>query len=351
VKLATIDYSGKKVFVGMDVHKKTYAIAAYCDGEIVKKWTTKADPVATAAQLNRYFAGAEIHSAYEAGFSGFKLHRVLSDVGVLSRVIHAASVEVKSNDRVKTDKRDAKKIAEQIAFGKLRAIDVPSEEVEHRRALTRGREQVVERRKAIGNQLKMKLSYLGIDYPDKFKISENFMKWVEKLEINGSHRFAIKELIDAWRQESKRIKRFEQELAKQAANDPLEKIYRSAPGIGAISARTLSNELGDMTRFDNERQLFSTTGLTPGEYSSGDRVRKGHISRQGSSRIRGLLTEVAWRAISEDQSLKAFYKRVAQTRDGKRAIVAVARKLLGRLRYCLKHKVEWKDLAASNVAA
>ena len=58
MKVANIDYSGKKVFVGMDVHKKTYAIAAYSDGEIVKKWTTKADPIATASQLNRYFAGA-----------------------------------------------------------------------------------------------------------------------------------------------------------------------------------------------------------------------------------------------------------------------------------------------------
>jgi transposase len=347
VKVARIDYSGKKVFVGMDVHKKTYAIAAYCDGEFVKKWTTKADPKATAAQLNRYFSGAEVNSAYEAGFSGFKLHRVLSEAGIKSRVVNAASIEVKSNDRVKTDKRDASKIAEQIAVNRLRAIDVPSEEVEQKRSLTRGREQVVERRKAIGNQIKMKLNYLGIDYSDDFKISEAFMKWLEKQEITGSHQFVIKELIDAWRQESKRIKRFEQELAKQAAMDPLEKIYRSAPGIGTISARTLSNELGDMTRFENERQLFSSTGLTPGEHTSGDHVRKGHISRQGSSRIRGLLTEVAWRAISEDQSLKIFYKRVAQTRDSKRAIVAVARKLLGRLRHCLRNNVEWKDLAAT----
>ena len=102
-----------------------------------------------------------------------------------------------------------------------------------------------------------------------------------------------------------------------------------------------------MSRFDNENQLFSASGLTPGEYSSGEHVRRGHISRQGSSRIRGLLVEIAWRAITDDESLKAFYLRVASKRDSKRAIVAVARKMLGRLRKCLKDGVEWEDLCSA----
>lgn len=351
MKVTAYDYSGKKVFVGMDVHKKSYVIAAYCDGAIVKKWTTPASPESTAEQVTKFFKGAEIHSAYEAGFSGFKLHRVLAAAGISNRVVHAASIEVKSNDRVKTDKRDAKKIAEQLAANRLRGIYVPSEAEEMRRSLSRGREQVVERRKSIGNQIKMKLHYLGIVIPDRQKVCESFMEWVEELDLGKEHQFAVAELIDAWRQETKRIKRFDQELSKQAKNDPLEKIYRSAPGVGAVSARTLSNELGDMSRFDNERQLFSSSGMTPGEYSSGESVRRGHISRQGSPRLRGMLIEVAWRAIADDQSLKAFYLRVAHTRDSKRAIVAVARKMLGRLRHCLKHGIEWQDMIDTKKAA
>lgn len=351
MKVKERDYAGKKVFVGMDVHKKTYVIAAYCDGEIVKKWTTPAKPEGVSEQLTRFFQGAEIWSAYEAGFSGFKLHRVLASGGIKNRVVHAASIEVKSNDRVKTDKRDAKKIAEQLAANRLNGIYVPTEEEEEHRSLSRGREQVVERRKAIGNQLKMKLHYLGVIIPDGQKVSEVFLQFVEQLELAKGHKFALAELIDAWRQEAKRIKRFNQELSTQANKDPLEKIYRSAPGIGPVSARTLSNELGDMSRFDNERQLFSASGMTPGEYSSGESVRRGHISRQGSARLRGMLTEVAWRAIAEDQSLKAFYVRVAHTRDSKRAIVAVARKMLGRLRHCLKNSIEWKDMDAIEISA
>lgn len=346
MKVQNQNYAGKKVFVGIDVHKKSYVIVAYCENTFAKTWTTSADQANFAEQLKKFFAGAEIFSAYEAGFSGFTLHRTLIAAGIKNKVIHAASLEIESNNRVKTDKRDAKKIAEQLAAGRLRSIYVPSEEEEARRSLSRGREIVVKRRKAIANQLKMKLHYLGIPFKDGRKVSESFLVWIERLSMNNAHRFAISELIDAWRQDTSRIRRFNKILREQAANDSKEKIYRSAPGVGAVSARVLSNELGDMTRFDNERQLFSASGLTPGEHSSGERIRRGHISRHGSARIRGLLVEIAWRAIAHDRSLKEFYSRIASTRDSNRAIVAVARKILGRLRHCLGKSVDWCDLKA-----
>jgi transposase len=345
------NYQGKDVFVGIDVHKKKYVIVAICEQLVVKKWTMEADPLSLANQLNRFFKGAKIVSGYEAGFSGFKLHRVLLESGIDNKVVNAASIEVESNNRVKTDKRDAKKIAMQLASGRLRCIYIPSEQEEAQRSLSRGREQVVRRRKAIGNQIKGKLHYLGIKIPERKKVSAGFLKWVETLEFSSEHKFTIGEMIDAWRQESMRIKRFDKALENQAKNDNLEKIYRSAPGIGPVSSRTLSNELGDLSRFDNERQAFSATGLTPGEYSSGEHTRKGHITRQGSPRIRALLIEIAWRAIDKDVSLKQFYQRVMRNRDSKRAIVAVARKMIGRLRKCLGQGVEWKDLCSVSEAA
>ena len=85
-----------------------------------------------------------------------------------------------------------------------------------------------------------------------------------------------------------------------------------------------------------ERALFSYTGLTPSEHSSGDRIRRGHISKQGSARVRWLLVEGAWRAIAKDEALKQAFDRIAKTRGKKRAIVAIARKLIGRIRACFK---------------
>jgi transposase len=92
-----------------------------------------------------------------------------------------------------------------------------------------------------------------------------------------------------------------------------------------------------MSRFANERALLSYTGLTPSEHSSGASVRRGHISRQGSSRIRQLLVETAWRALPRDTVLQESFDRIAATRGKKRAIVAIARRLTGRIRACFRH--------------
>ena len=104
-------YQGKEVFVGIDVHKKTYSVVSIVEGAVVKKWRTTAKPEQLTKQLKDYFPKAKIYSAYEAGFSGFVLHRQLEKVGIENVVVNAASVEVTVNNRVKTDKRDALKLA------------------------------------------------------------------------------------------------------------------------------------------------------------------------------------------------------------------------------------------------
>jgi transposase len=140
-------------------------------------------------------------------------------------------------------------------------------------------------------------------------------------------RFATRQLIE--------MRRLLRDQAK--AQEEIEKVYRSVPGIGEVVARTLATELGDMTRFANERALFSYTGLTPSEYSSGTAIRRGHISRQGVSRLRHVLVETAWRALPRDPILQAMFDRIAATRGKQRAIVAIARRLIGRIRACFRH--------------
>ena len=126
-------------------------------------------------------------------------------------------------------------------------------------------------------------------------------------------------------------------LREQAtAQAAIDKVYRSVPGIGEVVARTLATELGDMTRFANERALFSSTGLTPSEYSSGASVRRGHISHRGSSRVWHLLVDTAWRALPYDAVLQTMFERIAATRGKKRAIVAMARRRIGRMRACFR---------------
>lgn len=346
------DYTGKKIYLGIDVHKTTYAVTALCEKIVVKKATLPADPERLVIFCKKYFPGAVIESAYEAGFSGFHLHRILQQNSIKNLVVHAAGIEVATGDRVKTDKRDSLKIATQLEANRLKGIHVPSEEREEKRALTRLRDTIVEHRMTTANQIKALLHQHGLISPTaKKKICP---KWVESLKLlpmRDGIRYALNHLVDMWKQLTLRIKEINAAMAKQAAEDhALEMIYRSAPGIGPISARILANEIEDMSYFDNERQLFSYTGLTPSEHSSGGHIRKGHISRQGKAVIRRVLVLASWKAIQQNAQLKATYDRISIRAGGKKAIVAVARHLIGHIRACFRKHCFYREEVKAIVA-
>ena len=331
-------YAGKEVYVGMDVHKKTYAVTVICEEEIVKRDTMRAEPEVVVRYLLNHFEGAKTHSVYEAGFCGFGLHRTLVAAGIDNIVINPASIEVAANDKVKTDKRDSRKLAEQLSRKTLVGIYIPTPAEELARVLSRTREQVVAQRARVATQIKSKLHYFGLmAFDDDRSVTESYLKELESKDLEENISYALGLLSAQWRFLTKQLKEIEKKLEEQAKGDDSEKVYRSVPGIGPVSSRVLSNELGDLSkRFENERALFSFTGLTPSEHSSGDSIHKGHISRQGSSRIRKYLIEVAWRAIEKDEALKQIFERIASTRGKKRAIIAIARKLIGRIRSCFR---------------
>lgn len=109
-----VDYSNKTVYLGIDVHKKTYAVTAICEGQVIKKDTLKADVSLLVSYCKKYFPAAKIETAYEAGFSGFHLHRYLENHGIKNRIVHAAGIEIASGNRIKTDKRDSLRLATQF---------------------------------------------------------------------------------------------------------------------------------------------------------------------------------------------------------------------------------------------
>src|SRR6476620_11838165 len=137
-------YTDQHIYVGIDVHKRTYAVAARVGQTVVKKWTTAAQPAELAKQLLKYFPGSIIHTVYETGFSGFVLHRELKRQSIDSIVVHAAAVEVSVHNRVKTDKRDADKLSAQLEAGRLHGISVPETDQEYRRILSRTYQQLVQ---------------------------------------------------------------------------------------------------------------------------------------------------------------------------------------------------------------
>ena len=288
------------------MHKKTYAIAVMCDKQLIKKDMLSACPEKLLSYLNKYFTGALIKSAYEAGFSGFGLHRKLVENGVQNIVVHAASIEIGARDRVKTDKRDALKIATQLEAHRLRGIYIPTPEEEARRALTRFRDRLVKERARIAATLKSKANYYGLLGPQDIKrVSKDWCEKLKQQAMPTEIKYVIEELVKEWTSFSDRIKEAEKLLKQQAAQDKkCQEVYESVPGIGPTAGRILANELGDMLRFPSERHISSYTGLTPSEYSSGEHIRKGHISRQGNPRIRSILVMCSWIAINFNEKLR-----------------------------------------------
>ena len=141
--------------------------------------------------------------------------------------------------------------------------------------------------------------------------------------------YSLRKHISLWKSLNNDINEIDNILKKRSEVDPLFKTYNSIPGFGILTSSILSTELGNMSQFPNERTLFSYLGLTPTERSSGDKEIKGHISRQGSSRIRGVLVEAAWAAINSDEYWKQEYQRRVYKLGGKKAIVSIARRLVG----------------------
>lgn len=335
------DYTGKKVYVGIDVHKKTYICVSMCEGQIVKRDAMPAKPNILLHYLQKSFNGAKINTAYEAGFSGFHLHRFLISQEIDNKVIHPGSIEVASRDRVKTDKRDARKISEQLAAGRLRSVFVPTQKKEEMRCLTRLRENLLRLRHQVGMQFKSLLFTQGlIECDDETRLSRSWLlekiKEVRQKGYSEDFCFVLEEYAHQWMEITKRLIAAGKNVKKQSEQEKsLQIIYESVPGIGPIHGRELANELGDMKQFKNEKALFSFTGLTPSEYSSGEHTRQGHITRQGNSRLRRLLIEASWVAIGRDPNLKEIFNRIAAKRGKKRAIVAIARRLIGRIRSCV----------------
>lgn len=339
-----VSYIGKSVYIGIDVHKKSYTFSAYCDGIVCKIATTPADPDNFAKSLKKWFSGAKIFSVYEAGFSGFGLHRILETSGITNIVINPASLEVAAKDKVKTDKRDSIKLAKQLFHGNLTGISIPSKKKELCRLITRTREQLVKERSRIGNKIKSRMFYFGyISFEDDRVMSDKLLRFYESMCLPEELKYSLALLIGQWRLLNQQITEIKYRMTEQSFEDSYnEAIYQSVPGVGDVSARTLSNELGDLSkRFSSQKSLYQFIGLTPVEYSSGETQRLGHIDRQGSARIRKILVECAWRAISLDKNLEESFERIAHRRGKKRAIVAIARKLIGRMRACFIDQSEY----------
>ena len=328
----------KNVYVGIDVHKEHWVVCSVCDGEVVEKQKLQAKYTYLKYFLSRYKQAHHIQIVYEAGFSGFWLYRQLTKERYHC-IVTPPSLTPQNAGKVKTDKRDAQKLAFYLSAGLLKGVWVPPAKVESDRRVLRGRVQIVKKVTRAKHQIRAFLNLFGIKRPESIKTNwcKKYLEWLESLKYeHESDQYQFRQLLkDYYHQREQLIDAnlFLRQLSKSENYHKNFQLLTSAPGIGLISGMTVLLEIYDFNRFKNGDQFASYLGLTPSQYSSGEHVRLGHITRQGNTYVRRILVECAWSAIRRDPHLAEKYDRIRTNgANGKKAIVAVARSFAIRLR-------------------
>jgi len=289
-----------KFFVGLDVHAETIEVGVAQAGREPGRCVAsiKHDVPKLLKVLGRYGDPTEVHVVYEAGPSGYGLQRALAQRGYHCEVIAPSLIPRRAGDRVKTDRRDCKRLAELARAGELRAVWIPDAADEAIRDLARAREDAVNARTQARQQLKAFLLRHQVRYPQRTSWTKTFYRWLSTLSFAGDGaQTAFTEYWQAVSAADERVGRLTAALVRSIAGwrfEPVVKALLALRGIDQISAIGLVAEIGDIGRFAQAPQLMSYLGLVPAEHSSGERVVRGSITKAGNAHARRLLVEAAW---------------------------------------------------------
>lgn len=335
-------FENQNIFVGLDVHKRSWSAAIYLNDIYVRNIHQPPLPQALYQHLITTYPGASYTCAYESGKFGYWIQRDFTALGIHCLVVNPADIPSTHKDEVyKTDNRDARGIGHALSCGQLRGIYVPSPQQEADRNLVRQRKKIWRDLVRCKNRVKGFLDYTGIILPPRFdnaNWSRNFIHWLQNLSFEHSSsrttlHYQIRE-AEMLRRELLSISNDIRKLMRSKEYKDLYYRLRTITGIGPLTAASLITEIGDMKRFSNFYQLNSFIGLLPMEHSSGEREWKGGISVRKHRQLRSDLVECAWTAKRNDPALALYYSEQLQRgKNGKAAIVKVARKLLSRIRY------------------
>ena len=341
-----VNVNGKTVNVGIDVHKLSWHVTALVEGIVVESATIKPS-YRVLKKLLAPYTGARIRIAYEAGPGGFNLYDDLTADGIECIVVPPSLLPVESGNRVKTDKRDSRKLAEYLESPRLKQVYVLSRQERAHRQFVRTRRQLSNHRTDVMRQIKSLLLFHGIPLPE---VDAGFWTrpFLSSLRAVGTDEYvsrSLNTLIDLYEYLTQQVKKMTKEVRRLARTGKYEKrikLLQTIPGVGLLSAMEILTELQDVNRFSTADQIAAFLGLTPSQYSSGQHVRMGKITHAGNHRLRTRMVECSWIAIRKDPGLYRTYETVKKRRGAKRAIVAVSRKLIIRIRRMLLDGVTYR---------
>lgn len=349
------------LWVGLDVHKETISVAVFessrSQGRPVV--TIPNEPIQIRKLFSRLKTEGEVRACYEAGSCGYEVYRQLATMRIACDVVAPGLIPVRVGDRVKTDRRDAEKLARLFRAGELTSIRVPTEAEEALRDLLRcredAREDVLRQRHHV---LKFLLRHGRIFRETKHWTLAHW-KWLRAQRFEQPlAQTVFTEYLSTLEKTLARVTTLDQEIAKQAEKEPYKALVgrlRCLRGIDTLSAMALIAEICDFARFEHPRELMAYLGLVPSERSSGGKQRRGSITKTGNAHARRIFVEASWHyrhAPARSATMKArwegqprtvvdhafkaqerlhrrYFRLTSRGKPSQVAVVAVARELCG----------------------
>jgi transposase len=358
----TTEPSKTLTYVGLDVHKETIAVAVAevgkADAQVLG--IIPNDEKALRSLMRKLGPPAQLRVCYEAGPCGYVIYRFLQHLKIDCVVVAPSLIPRKPGDRIKTDRRDARKLAALFRNGLLTPTWIPDREHEALRDLVRAREDAVTDRLRTRQRLGKFLLPLGATAPEGASAgSLRYRQWLAQLSWDlPAQQIVFTEYCQALEEVGQRLVRLEREietLTTTSAHAATIAALQAMRGVGSITAMTIVAELGDISRFRSPRQLMAYAGLVPSEHSSGRSVHRGSITKTGNAHLRRVMIESAWHcrlkpAVSKElqkrqreapaaacaiawnaqqRLYKRYHRLVAKGKTPHKATVAVAREFLG----------------------
>jgi len=318
-----------EIYVGVDVHKRSYYVAIWHNGRIGCVYSMSSDNNKLLRDVQQMRNSLK-KIVYEAGPTGYGLVRLLRSANLPAEVVAVSKTPRAADSSAKTDRLDCQQLAEYAAKELLTFVAVPTEQQEADRQIVRLRDQLSAKRTRIMQQIKGFLLQHGINWPGGGWNKAVIMQ-LRQLEITDELRFTLDQYLDEYEHFCGKIAETESKLRQVFSSERHSgavEIFKSHPGVGNIVAWAFRAEMFNITRFKEPRHISKYTGLCPRVSQSGKTCHQGAITKTGRRQLRALLVQAAWNWHHVDPHARQIYNRLLHNSgNSKKAIVGLAKRI------------------------
>ena len=332
--------------VGLDVHKtRCVACVKTQEGRILEEFAFQNTPHGHEELITHLKAYPETQVAIEStGNLWIPIYDRLEDENIHVVLTNPKKTRLIAEAKIKTDRLDARILADLLRANLLSASYVPPQEIRMQRSIIRERARLTQLRTIIKNRIHTLLDKHAYKSPYTDLFGKHGLEWLSKLELPAGDRILLEVNLEQLSSLNHSIHRLNETIATSAVENPEVKLLMGFTGIDYYSAMFLINEIGPVARFSSPKKLVSYAGLAPSTHQSGNHTTHGPITKEGNNHIRWILVEAAQHASRHDPRLSQFYMRIMKRRGHNRALVAVARKMLVTIYHVLNHHREYRGL-------